>query len=70
MKFKEIITMRTFIFVKNERDEHNELHRIIVGMTTGNMYPSDSLLPSAAFAGCQCIEVTDKCHIDLGIYKD
>lgn len=62
--------MRTFIFVKNERDEHGQLHRIIKGMTTGNSYPSAALLPGADFSGCQCIEVTDRCYIDLGVFKD
>lgn len=62
--------MRTFIFVKNERDEHNQLHRIIKGITTGNYYPSDFVSTGAYFSGCQCIEVTDNCHIDLGVFKD
>ena len=62
--------MRAFIFVKNERDEHNQLHRIIKGVTTGKYYPSVAILPGAKFSGCQCIEVTDSCHIDLGVFKD
>lgn len=61
---------RTFIFIKNERDNNGQLHRIIKGMTTGNNYPAAVLIPGADFANCQCIEVSDKCHIDLGIYKD
>ena len=62
--------MRSFIFLKNERDEHGQLHRIIKGMTTGNNYPSADLMTGASYENCDCIEITEKCHIDLGIYKD
>lgn len=62
--------MRTFIFVKTERDIYNRPHRIIKGMTTGNYYPSAALIPGADFYNCDCIEVSEKCSIDLGIFKD
>lgn len=61
--------MRTFIFLKTERDIHDRPHLIIKGMTTDNMYPSNLLVQGATFENCRCIEVTEKCSIDLGVFE-
>jgi len=62
--------MRTFIFIKTERDIYDRPHRIIKGMTSGKMYPSNLLIPGATFENCNCIEISERCSIDLGIFKD
>jgi len=59
--------MRTFIFIKNER-RNSKLYRVIVGMTQSNMYPSDmTRFEDSKFYGCQCVEVTEQCHVELGV---
>ena len=59
--------MRTFIFVKNEK-VNGRLERVIVGMTQGTMWPSDmTRFEDSKFYACDCIEVTEKCHINLGV---
>lgn len=58
--------MRTFIFVKNERKD-GELIRIIKGMTQSNNFPSSmTRFEDSEFYGCQCIEVPERCNIEIG----
>lgn len=59
--------MRTFIFIKNMKNKYNKLERVIVGMTQSDSYPSSINIEGAEFFGCDCIEVTDHCHINLGV---
>ena len=60
--------MRTFIFIKNEKNKYGKLERIIVGMTQSNMYPSNmTRSEESEFYGCQCVEVSEKCYIKLGV---
>lgn len=59
--------MRTFIFIKNER-RNNKLYRVIVGMTQSETYPSDlTRFEDSKFYACDCIEISEECHIELGI---
>lgn len=58
--------MRTFIFIKNIRTE-GKLERVIVGMTQSNNYPSNmTRFEDSEFYACDCVEVTEHCHIKLG----
>lgn len=58
--------MRTFIFVKNERKD-GQLVRIIKGMIQSNDFPSSmTRFEDSEFYGCQCIEVTEHCNIEIG----
>lgn len=58
--------MRTFIFVKNERKD-GQLVRIIKGMTQSKDFPSSmTRFEDSEFYGCQCIEVTEHCNIEIG----
>jgi len=58
--------MRTFIFVKNERKD-GQLVRIIKGMTQSKDFPSSmTRFEDSEFYGCQCIEITDHCNIEIG----
>lgn len=58
--------MRTFIFVKNERKD-GQLVRIIKGMTQSKDFPSSmTRFEDSEFYGCQCIEVTEHCDIEIG----
>lgn len=59
--------MRTFIFIKNIRNEHNQLERVIVGMTQSNLYPSNMRIEGSEYYGCDCVEVTEHCHVKLGV---
>lgn len=59
--------MRTFIFIKNIKNEYNKLERVIVGMTQSDSYPSSMNIEGSEFYGCDCIEVKDHCHINLGV---
>ena len=60
--------MRTFIFIKNER-VNNRINRFIIGMQTGNNFPSCQNDIDSTYYGCQCVEVTEKCCIDIGYYE-
>ena len=65
--------MRTFIFVENIRnkDKGNWLERVIVGMTQSDMYPSTMVnSKDSEFYACQCVEVSEHCHIRLGVLAD
>ena len=58
--------MRTFIFIRNER-RNDKAYRYIVGMTQSDMFPSDKTrFEDSEFYGCECIEVSENCHIELG----
>lgn len=58
--------MRTFIFIKNEK-KGNKLIRVIKGMTKSQNFPSSMTnLKDSKFYGCQCIEISDHCHIEIG----
>jgi hypothetical protein len=58
--------MRTFIFIKNERKD-GELVRIIKGMKQSMEFPSSlTRFEDSEFYGCQCIEVTEHCNIEIG----
>jgi len=58
--------MRTFIFVKNERKD-GQLVRIIKGMTQSKDFPSSMTnFEDSEFYGCQCVEVTERCNIEIG----
>ncbi len=58
--------MRTFIFIKNKR-KGNKVVRVIKGMKQANSFPSEmTSFEDSEFYGCQCIEVTDHCHIEIG----
>lgn len=58
--------MRTFIFIKNKR-KGNKVVRVIKGMKQANSFPSEMTnFKDSEFYGCQCIEVTDHCHIEIG----
>lgn len=58
--------MRTFIFVKNERKD-GQLVRIIKGMIQSKDFPSSmTRFEDSEFYGCQCIEVTEHCNIEIG----
>lgn len=59
--------MRTFIFIKNMKNEDNKLERVIVGMTQSDSYPSSMKNEGSEFYNCDIIEVTDHCHINLGV---
>lgn len=61
--------MRTFIFVKNEKDANGRMHRIIKGIKSGGFFPSTAIATGGQFEHCDCIEITDCCHIDLGVFK-
>lgn len=52
--------MRTFIFLKRENKK-----LVIVGMCQSDMYPSSKLIQGGEFYACQCVEVTEKCHIEI-----
>lgn len=61
------IDMRTFIFIKNIKSG-NKLERVIVGMTQSSTYPSSmTRLEDSEFYRCDCVEVTEHCHIKLGV---
>ena len=58
--------MRTFIFIKNVR-KGSELIRVIKGMTQSKDFPSSMTnFEDSEFYGCQCIEVTEHCDIEIG----
>lgn len=58
--------MRTFIFVKNERKD-GQLVRIIKGMTQSKDFPSSmTRFEDSEFYGCQCIEVSEHCNVEIG----
>lgn len=58
--------MRTFIFVKSERDEHGNLKKYIAGMVQSDSYPSDLRRnPDSEFYLSEVIEVKEHCHIYL-----
>ncbi len=57
--------MRTFIFTKNIK-KGNKIVKTIVGMVQSNSYPSSMKIEGSDFYGCDCIEVTEHCHIELG----
>lgn len=57
--------MRTFIFIKRDK-KGSYMHQYIVGMVQSDMFPSYQNDPESRFYLCHCIEVTEKCHIDLG----
>lgn len=59
--------MRTFIFIQNEKNEYGKLERVIVGMTQSDTYPSNMIYINNKFYGCQCVEVSESCHIKLGV---
>lgn len=60
--------MRTFIFIRNEKNEYGKLERILVGMTQSDMWPSNMTnMEDSEFYGCQCVEVSERCHIKLGV---
>lgn len=60
--------MRTFIFLKNVKNENNKLERVIVGMTQSDSYPSTLVnLEDSEFYCCDCVEVPEHCHIKLGV---
>ena len=61
--------MRTFIFIKNEWD-CGITHKVIKGMVQSDYFPSIEISPGGDFYGCKCVEVTDKCTIDLGRFID
>lgn len=62
--------MRTFIFTKNMKNEHGKLIRVIVGMTQSEFFPSSARNEGGEFEGCDIIEVSDHCHIELGVLAD
>lgn len=63
--------MRTFIFIKTERDERGRLVDYIAGMTQSDMFPSSERRdPESPFYGARVEEVTDRCHIRLGRYAE
>lgn len=57
--------MRTFIFIK-KYNENGKEKKYIAGMVQRKYYPS-SLVNCAGsiFYGCDCVEVTEQCHIEL-----
>lgn len=58
--------MRTFIFIKNER-KGSELVRVIKGMKQSKDFPSSmTRFEDSEFYGCQCIEITEHCDIEIG----
>lgn len=58
--------MRTFIFVKNERKD-GQLVRIIKGMTQSKDFPSSmTRFEDSEFYGCQCVEVSEHCNVEIG----
>lgn len=60
--------MRTFIFIKNEKNKYGKLERILVGMTQSDIYPSNmTRWEDSEFYGCQCVEVSEHCYIKLGV---
>lgn len=59
--------MRTFIFIKNEK-KGNKLEKVIVGMVQSDMFPSSKTkFEDSEFYNCDVIEVTEHCHIELGV---
>lgn len=58
--------MRTFLFIKNMRNNKNELHQYIIGMTQGDYFPSCQNDPQSEYHNCQVIEVTESCCVDIG----
>jgi len=61
--------MRTFMFIKNERDNYGQTHKIVKGMVMGDMYPSGMTGKGDKYEYCDCIELTERCCIDLGVFK-
>jgi hypothetical protein len=57
--------MRTFIFIKRYT-KNGQIRQYIAGMEQGNTFPTAQNNKDNEFYGCQCIEVTEKCHIELG----
>lgn len=64
--------LRTFIFVKTYKEKsfgiRGKVRRCIVGMEQGTMFPSCQNDKESQFYGCQCIEVSEHCHVELGDY--
>jgi len=58
--------MRTFIFIKNER-KGSKVIRVIKGMKQSKDWPSTlTNFEDSEFYGCQCVEVTEHCDIEIG----
>lgn len=60
--------MRTFIFIKNVRN-NGKIERHIVGTIQANTFPSSHICSGGQFEYCDCFEVTEKCDIKIG-YTD
>jgi len=55
--------MRTFIFLKKYK-KGDKYEVVIKGMTQREHFPSDLINCSGSiFYGCDCKEVTEKCHV-------
>ena len=59
--------MKTFIFLKNHK--HNgKIYTCIVGMVNSDNFPSSLVnCTGSIFYGCKCVEITEKCHIKIGL---
>ncbi len=61
--------MRTFIFMKNTKRD-GKMYRTIVGMLQSNSFPSSETRDeNSRFYACDCIEVTESCHIEIAQIK-
>ena len=61
--------MRTFIFIKTTKRD-GVLRKTIVGMEQGDLFPSAQNDPDSCFYNCDCREVAENCHIELGKFVE
>lgn len=59
--------MKTYIFLKNYK-HNNKLYTYIVGMVNRESFPSSLVnCPGSKFYNCKCVEVSEDCHIKIGL---